>query len=147
MSGQEIKFLIVEDNELDVENITRSFRRLNVGNSYVRAIDGIEALDVLRGENGHTPIDRPYIILLDINMPRMNGIEFLNELRSDPNLADSLVFVLTTSDRQKDIDDAFAHNICGYLEKPVKVDQMFQSLKALDIFWQLTEATGEHSYS
>lgn len=139
MSQKDAHFLIVEDNELDVENITRGFRRLNIGNTITRAKDGYEGLDILRGDNGHERLPRPYIILLDLNMPRMNGFEFLEALRADEALAKSPVYILTTSDRETDIESAFAYNICGYIVKPVKIDQMFQALSTLNMFWRLTE--------
>lgn len=138
MSERKAHFLIVENNEVDVENITRGLRRLNIGNSVTRAKDGFEGLDILRGLNGHDPLPRPYVIFLDLNMPRMNGLEFLEALRADEALADSPVFVLTTSDRQKDIESAFAYNICGYVVKPVKIDQMLQALSTLNMSWNLT---------
>lgn len=139
MSDKVAKFLIVEDNELDVEKLSRGFDRLNIANKVVHAGNGYEALDILRGENGRTKLARPYVIFLDLNMPRMNGLEFLEAIRADESLVHSPVFVMTTSDRQKDVESAFAHNVCGYIVKPVRLDQMFDALSTLNLFWNLSE--------
>lgn len=139
MSYKAATFLIIEDNELDAEKIVRSMRRVNMTNETIRVNDGEEALDVLRGTNGQTKLAAPYIILLDINMPRMNGLEFLKAIRADSNIGHSPVFVLTTSDRQQDIDAAYSYNVCGYVVKPVRIEQMVDALSALNSYWNLTE--------
>ncbi len=139
MSGKTTNFLIVEDNELDAEKIVRSMRRLKMANATQRVKDGEAALDVLRGTNGQTKLTAPYIILLDINMPKMNGLEFLHVLRSDATIAHSPVFMLTTSDCQQDIDAAYRYNVCGYVVKPVKIEQMVEALGTLNMFWNVTE--------
>jgi len=139
MTSDTARFLLVEDNDLDVEKITRGFMRLKIGNNIVRAKNGYEALDILRGTNGKTKLATPYIILLDLNMPKMNGLEFLEALRADDTIAHSPVIILTTSDRQQDIESAYVHNVCGYIVKPVKIQQMFEALSALNMFWNLCE--------
>jgi len=139
MSSDTARFLLVEDNDLDVEKITRGFMRLKIGNNIVRAKNGYEALDIVRGTNGETKLEAPYIILLDLNMPKMNGLEFLEALRADESIAHSPVIILTTSDRQQDIESAYSHNVCGYIVKPVKIQQMFETLSALNMFWNLCE--------
>ncbi len=139
MSYKTATFLIIDDNELDAEKIVRSMRRLNMPNETIRVSDGEAALDVLRGSNGQSKLVEPYIILLDINMPRMNGLEFLKAIRADNNIGHSPVYVLTTSDRQQDIDAAYSYNVCGYVVKPVKLEQMVDALSALNTYWSLTE--------
>lgn len=109
-----VNILLIEDDDVDAMGISRAARKLNITNSVLRARDGVEALAMLR-EDGL--IERPYLLLLDINMPRMNGIELLSELRSDANLADSVVFVLTTSKAAQDIFEAYRHNVAGYIVK------------------------------
>ena len=141
-----VRFLVVDDNDLDVENIERGFRRFGIANEIVRAKHGYDALDVLRGTNGREKLDEPYVILLDLNMPRMTGHELLAELRSDDGLADASVFVLTTSDRQKDVDFAERFDIQEYVVKPVKMDRLFASLGKMNLIWTLTKpmpTTGE----
>lgn len=139
MAGRETTFLVVEDNDLDVEKITRGIQRLKIINEIIRVKDGLEALDVLRGTNGKEKLMAPYIILLDLNMPKMNGLEFLEALRADRTIAQSPVFVLTTSDRQQDVEAAYRFNVSGYIVKPIKIDQMFEALSTLNMYWKLTE--------
>src|SRR4051794_22973039 len=101
MQHQPVHILLVEDDYIDAENIIRFFQHHHVTNPYTHVIDGVDALNVLRGEGGYARLPRPYLILLDINMPRMNGLEFLQALRRDPELKRSVVFVLTTSTRDE----------------------------------------------
>ncbi len=114
--NHQVNLLVVEDNEIDREALRRAFRRHGVHQPVIDVDDGVEALAVLRGEHAR-PLARPYLILLDLNLPRMNGIELLEEIRRDPQLADSVVFVLTTSRSDDDKQAAYAHHIAGYLVK------------------------------
>lgn len=139
MTDNATKFLVVEDNDLDVEKITRGFSRMNISNEVIRAVDGYDALDILRGSNGKTKIQAPYLIFLDLNMPKMNGLEFLEALRADNSISHSPVVVMTTSGRREDVEKAYAHNICGYVVKPAKIDQMFEALGTLNMYWSLCE--------
>ena len=132
-------FLVVEDNELDVEKIMRSFKRLKLSNPIVHAMNGYEALEILRGENSEKSISVPYIILLDLNMPMMNGLEFLDELRRDKAISPAPVFVLTTSDRKEDVAAAYKYNVCGYIVKPVGMEQMLEALGTLNKYWGLSQ--------
>jgi CheY-like chemotaxis protein len=121
-----INILLVEDDEIDVEAVIRAFRhegRLN----FVIANSGLEALSSLRGEAGHAPPPYPYIILLDLNMPQMSGFEFLESLRSDPKLRETVVFVLTTSDRDEDRILAFEYCVAGYFLKS-KIEASYRDL-------------------
>lgn len=113
---EEVTFLIVEDDEISVRAITRAFQKFGITNPIEVAHDGIEALELIRGVESKN-LEWPYIVLLDINMPRMNGLEFLEELRSDPEYSDTVVFVLTTSDDDRDIVEAYKHYIAGYILK------------------------------
>src|SRR5690242_7516296 len=94
-----VNILVVEDDEIDVEFLRRLLAKNAIKNPVYHAINGIEALEIMRGENEKDKVPKPFVVLLDINMPMMNGIEFLKELRSDDSLKDSVVFVLTTSPR------------------------------------------------
>ena len=109
--------LLVEDDELDIEFIRRLFVKHGVKNTIYLASDGVEALDILRGENNKTKIQRPYIVLVDINMPRMNGLELLKEIRNDDNLKYDSVFILTTSNYEVDLKTAYSLNVTGYYLK------------------------------
>ena len=144
-TNETVTMLLVEDDEVDAEAIQRAFRKHKLTNRFVIAKDGIEALDYLRGENGKTAISRPYMILLDLNMPRMNGFEFLAELRADANIADSIVFVLSTSDLDEDKATAYDYQVAGYTVKG-KVGGSFKELASLiNAFWQVVEFPPGHA--
>ncbi len=104
--------LLIEDDDVDAEGIRRGFRKKKWPHPVIHVHDGIEALERLR-----LGIPGPLLILLDLNMPRMNGIEFLRELRRDPELRQAIVFVLSTSNDIKDRKAAYSFNIAGYLLK------------------------------
>ena len=108
--------LIVDDDRVDTMAIRRSFRELKITNRVVTARDGIEALEHLRGENGREALRSP-LVLLDLNMPRMGGIEFLEEVRRDAILQPLLVFVMTTSSAVEDRVRSYAKNVAGYILK------------------------------
>lgn len=115
-----LNLLLVEDDEIDRMAVRRAFRRKHLPVNIVEATDGQQALDILNGRGDRPLPPEPYIILLDINMPRMDGIELLQKLRGandNPRLRSSIVFMLTTSEAEKDLERAYAHNIAGYLVK------------------------------
>lgn len=138
MSEQTITILHVEDDQVDKMVIERVIKRLKLTNHLLHASNGEEALDVLRGTNGKVKPERlPQVILLDINMPKMNGLEFLKELRSDPDLRSISVFVLTTSNDDYDRKEAYEHNVAGYLVKPVDINQFEATFQTLSDFWKI----------
>jgi CheY-like chemotaxis protein len=112
-----VTFFVVDDDEVDRETMERSVEEMGLDNPVRTARDGEEALAILRGEAGQEPIKGPFLILLDLNMPRMNGIEFLREMRSDAKLRRSIVFVLTTSNAEADRMAAYDQMIAGYVLK------------------------------
>ena len=134
-----VTFLVVEDDEVDVKGIMRAFQRMKIANPVVRAEDGLEALDFLRGTNGKTKIFSPYLILLDLNMPRMNGLEFLDVIRQDEDLDTSIVFVLTTSDDDEDRVAAYKKHISGYVVKTDVQSSFDQAITMLDHYWRVIE--------
>jgi CheY-like chemotaxis protein len=136
MTNDLLNILLVEDDEVDVMNVKRAFRQHNIRNPLVVAGDGVEALEKLRG--GHVPKTRR-IVLLDLNMPRMTGIEFLRALRSDPELSATTVVVLTTSNDDRDKVDAYDLNVAGYLLKPVTFTNFCEVMVALNKYWSLVE--------
>jgi CheY-like chemotaxis protein len=131
-----LNILLVEDDEVDVLNVKRAFQRNHIANPLFVAEDGIEALEQLR--SGAIPKDRR-IVLLDLNMPRMNGIEFLRELRADPELKLTTVVVLTTSNDDRDKVDAYDLNVAGYLLKPVTFSNFCELMATLNRYWALVE--------
>jgi CheY-like chemotaxis protein len=128
--------LLVEDDEVDVMNVKRAFRMNHITNPLFVAENGLEALAKLR--NGDVPQGRR-IVLLDLNMPKMNGIEFLRELRSDPALAATPVVVLTTSNNDRDKIEAYNFNVAGYLVKPVTFGEFSELMVTLNKYWTLVE--------
>lgn len=128
--------LLVEDDEVDVMNVRRAFKRNNILNPLFVAGDGIEALEKLRGELAQT---ERRLVLLDLNMPRMNGIELLRELRADPQLRSLPVVVLTTSNDDRDRVNAYDLNVAGYLLKPVTFINFVELMAALNKYWTLVE--------
>ena len=131
-----LNILLVEDDEVDVMNVTRAFERNKIANPLFVAGDGIEALALLR--SGKIPRERR-LILLDLNMPRMNGIEFLRALRADEDLQLTPVVVLTTSDDERDKINAYNLNVAGYLLKPVTFVNFVEAMAALNKYWTLVE--------
>ena len=122
---QDVHLLIVDDDEISIRAIHRAISKMKLVNPVRVAHDGRHALEILRGEAGEAKLAPPYIVLLDINMPRMNGHEFLAEIRNDDWLRRSVVFILTTSDAPDDVRRAYGKNVAGYVVK----DDLFESLK------------------
>lgn len=139
MTGQVVHVLLVEDDEVDSEAIVRSFQKHNFANPITIVTNGEDALKVLRGEGGYDRIPAPYLILLDINMPRMNGLEFLKILRQDPELKSSIVFVLTTSNSDRDKVAAYQEQVAGYLLKQRSGTNFVELVRMLDSYWQVVE--------
>jgi CheY-like chemotaxis protein len=131
-----INIILIEDDEIDVMNVRRAFTKGNIANPLYVANNGIEGLDLLR--SSAVPEDRR-LVLLDLNMPKMNGIEFLAELRADPKLRATPVVVLTTSDDERDRRAAYALNAAGYLLKPIGSESFVQLMTALDAYWSRVE--------
>ncbi|WP_437675611.1 response regulator [Sorangium sp. So ce131] len=136
MDGKILNIVLIEDDTVDVMNVRRAFERGKITNPLWVAGDGVEGLDLLRGTQ--VPRDRR-LVLLDLNMPRMNGIEFLRELRADVALKATPVVVLTTSNDDRDKVDAYDLNVAGYLLKPVTFLSFVELMTALNRYWTLVE--------
>lgn len=136
MVEKALNILLVEDDQVDVMNVKRAFEKNRIANPLYVAGDGLEAFEMLRA--GKVPRERR-IILLDLNMPRMNGIEFLRALRADPELMLTPVVVLTTSDDERDKINAYNLNVAGYLLKPVTFINFVEVMAALNKYWTLVE--------
>jgi CheY-like chemotaxis protein len=130
--------LVVEDDDdVDLMMIKRAFKKHKILNPLHVARDGIEALAQLRGTDGNTRVPRPYMILLDLNMPRMNGLELLEALPEDDELKDSIVLVLTTSDADADRTAAYDKNIAGYILKSNVGPGFLDLCQMLDCYWRV----------
>ena len=132
---EDLTFLLVEDDEVDIMNVQRAFKKNNLSSTLVIAKNGLEALELLR--NGS--IKYPRAVLLDINMPKMNGLEFLQEIRNDEKLKTLVVFVLTTSNDDKDKFEAYNYNVAGYIIKPVSFEKFIVAIKSLSNYLEIIE--------
>lgn len=126
--------LLVEDDSVDQMTVKRAFRDAKITNRLDIVENGLEALDLLRRN-----ADVPCLILLDLNMPKMNGIEFLQELRKDKQLQGLPVVVLTTSREESDKIESFRLNVAGYMIKPVDYHQFVETIRTIDLYWTLSE--------
>ena len=130
-----VSILLVEDDAVDVMNVKRAFKKNHITNPLFVAGNGLEALELLRSEE----VERPCIILLDLNMPKMGGIEFLKVVRADEKLHNLTVFVMTTSNQENDKVEAYNLNIAGYILKPLSMDSFISAVATLKNYWQLCE--------
>ncbi len=129
---------IVEDDEVDILMITRALKEINLANEIIFIENGEDALKKLEAGK---PI-LPCLILLDLNMPKMNGLEFLKQMKSDDNLKRIPVVVLTSSDEEKDIKGSYDLGIAGYIVKPFTYMEFVKILKTLDLYWTINEPYG-----
>lgn len=141
MEERIINILLVEDDEVDIMNVKRAFKKSNIYNPLYIANNGIEALEKLGAIEGHQKVipAKRRLILLDLNMPKMNGLEFLHKLREHPELKLTPVIVLTTSDEDRDRVEAYNLNVAGYILKPVTFGNFAEVMIALNKYWTLCE--------
>ncbi|AFZ44509.1 response regulator receiver protein [Halothece sp. PCC 7418] len=141
MSKKQLNILLVEDDEVDVMTVQRAFKKNNLLEDHQLFIanDGMQALQLLRGEGARKIPPNNRLVLLDLNMPKMGGIEFLHELRSDQSLKTTSVIVLTTSDEDRDKVEAYKFNVAGYILKPVTFDKFVETIAVIDEYWQLSQ--------
>ncbi len=142
MMSRAVTILLVDDDAVDAMAVRRAFRELKIANPVIEAHDGIEALQRLRGENGYEKVPEPLLILLDLNMPCMGGIEFLEELRRDPLLSSALVFVMTTSAAEEDRRLAYQKNVAGYVLKNRLGQSFLEAIGMIEHYWQVIEFPG-----
>jgi CheY-like chemotaxis protein len=126
--------LLVEDDTVDAMTVKRALRDLKVSNPVAHVTNGEEALDYLQDVTK----PKPCLILLDINMPKMNGIELLNVLKADSSLHKIPVVMLTTSTNDRDIIQSFHLSAAGYMIKPVDYKQFVETIRTIDNYWRLS---------
>ncbi len=137
---QQLNILLVEDDEVDVMNVQRALKKNNATTTLYRAANGIEALAILRTNNQIGPENNSrLLILLDLNMPKMGGIEFLKELRADPTLCKLPVVVLTTSMQGSEIAAAYEYHVAGYILKPITFSSFVEKIDILNRYWSMSE--------
>ena len=135
-SGKPVTILLVEDDEVDVKALRWAFDKLKIANPVEVARDGVEALEMLG------KLARPFLIITDINMPRMNGIEFLRNVRASKDHRDSIVFVLTTSNDEQDKIDAYNLNVAGYMLKSDMGTSFTRAIALVENYWKIVEFPG-----
>jgi CheY-like chemotaxis protein len=134
-----VQLLHVEDDDLCLMGLNRAFKAAKIANPISFAHDGIAALEMLRGTNGRPRLPRPFIVLLDLNMPRMGGIAFLTEVRKDEDLKKSIVFIMTTSGTDEDKVGAYNLGVAGYILKTNPANAFLEATALLDIYWRVIE--------
>lgn len=134
-SGTPIEVLLVEDNPGDVRLTREALRDAKVRNNLHVATDGVEAMTFLRRESPYTDVPRPDLVLLDLNLPRKDGRQVLEELKDDESLRHIPVVVLTTSQAEQDILESYRLRANAYVTKPVDLDQFLKVVKSIEEFW------------
>lgn len=135
MSDNDAVILLVEDDRVDIMTVQRALKKIEVGNPLHVARTGVEALGMLRGDGFPKIEPTPSLILLDLNLPRMGGIEFLKELRSDPALKDLQVIVLTSSNEPGDRAAAYEYEVDDYIVKPHSFDEFSNAMSLILADW------------
>ncbi|KGM48647.1 response regulator [Pseudooceanicola atlanticus] len=135
--SEAMNIILVDDDDGDAKAIRRAFAKARIANPITRFVDPVEALAFLRRETGTPP--GQYILLVDINMPRMSGLEMLDALRADQRLHDAVVFMLTTSQDERDLMVAHHHNVAGYIVKQNAGADFLALLDTLDHYWRIVE--------
>ena len=132
MLNRDETILLVEDDKVDIITVQRALRKNEITNALHIARTGLEALSMLRGEGGYAKISPPPgLILLDLNLPKMGGIEFLRELRNDPELKELRIIVLTSSNEPKDRAAAFEYDVDDYIVKPHSFDEFTRAMATI----------------
>jgi len=135
MNEREIEILLVEDNPGDARLTTEALKEARVRNKLTHIADGFEALAFLRQQGKYAGVQRPDLILLDLNLPRKDGREVLAEIKADDRLKRIPVVILTTSQAEEDILKAYNLNANCYVSKPVDLDQFIKVVRTINDFW------------
>ena len=137
--NEPVNILLVEDDSIDVKAFQRAMGKLKISNPVAVARDGVEGWEYLQKCVADGGGDTPSLVILDINMPRMNGLELLTKLRADKNLHHLIVFVLTTSNDEKDKFEAFNMNVAGYMLKSDMGNSFIRAVELIDSYWRVVE--------
>ena len=127
--------LLVEDDRVDAMTVRRALKDLKVINQLVHTVNGEEALKYLQNESNK----KPCVILLDLNLPKLNGLEFLKIVKGEEELKKIPVVALTTSKEAPDIDASFKLGVAGYIVKPVDYEKFVEAIRVLELYWTLSE--------
>ena len=134
-----LTILLVEDDDGDARAVRRAFQKAKIVNPILRALDGIEALDMLKGVNGQPKPHAPYVLLVDLNLPRMNGMQLVQAMRQDQELHRCVVFILTTSKSEEDMAAAYQLNVAGYVVKQTAGDDFLGLVSLMDSYARIVE--------
>ena len=135
-TSHEVNILVVEDDDIDVKALLRAFKKLKIANPVTVARDGIDGWEALQ------TIARPFLVIMDINMPRMNGIELLTKMREHKEFHDAIVFILTTSTDEQDKFDAYNLNVAGYMLKSDMGTSFVRAIEMVENYWRVIEFPG-----
>jgi len=135
-TSREVNILVVEDDDIDVKALLKAFKKLKIANPVTVARDGIEGWEALQ------TIPRPFLVIMDINMPRMNGIELLTKMREHQEFHDSIVFILTTSTDEQDKFNAYDLNVAGYMLKSDMGTSFVRAIEMVENYWRVIEFPG-----
>jgi CheY-like chemotaxis protein len=137
-SKEAVNILLVEDDSIDAKAFLRAMQKMKIANPVTHAKDGVEGLELLRN------MTRPNLVILDINMPRMNGLEMLRHIRQDEALHDTIVFVLTTSNDEQDKFEAYNLNVAGYMLKSDMGNSFVRAVSLVENYWRVVEFPEAH---
>jgi CheY-like chemotaxis protein len=137
MKPAKVVILLVEDDDIDAEAVTRGLAEAKIGNPLIRARDGAEALEMLCGTNGRQKMRPPYLLLVDINMPKIDGLELVRRIRSDRALQRTIIFMLTTSDSDRDLTAAYNAHVAGYIVKTNGADRFSKLARMLEYYLEI----------
>jgi CheY-like chemotaxis protein len=134
-----VRILLVEDDDGDAKAVERTFLKARIANPILRVRDGVEAMEMLKGTEQQPLLEPPYLLLVDLNMPRMNGIQLVSAIREDPGLHETIIFMLTTSNRAEDKRAAYSLNVTGYILKERAGEDFLKLFNLVDTYWRIVE--------
>lgn len=140
---EQLRLLLIEDNEIDQEILTRAFRKAEVPCEILLARDGGRAIDLMLGHDEEQSLERPYLVILDLDMPDVDGLEFLSEIRTDPQLRGTVIFVLTGALREGALNRCYDQCVAGVLYKSALSDDPAAFVHLLTQYWQLVQLPRE----
>lgn len=135
-TSQEVKILLVEDDDIDVKALLKAFEKLKIANPVTVARDGMEGWEALQ------TLPRPFLVIMDINMPRMSGLELLRKMRASKDFHDAIVFILTTSTDEQDKFEAYNLNVAGYMLKSDMGTSFVLAIEMVERYWRVIEFPG-----
>lgn len=135
MNGHQIEILLVEDNPDDVELALRALRKHNIANNVLVARDGVEALAFLQPDGGPPPGGYPRVVLLDLKLPRVDGLEVIRRLKGSAATRRIPIVVLTSSNEDRDLLNSYDLGVNSYIQKPLDFDQFVRAVGELGMYW------------